>query len=237
MKKSICHLALYTCLLISLSACKYPFDLELCLQEKAHFYQNGSGKFEVTLDLEKARKVIALVEYIAQGYIRFVKLIIANSFLSTSRSLQYISGISQIKVSHGPDMLFFSLSFQFRDTQALNKAMNALYLNVDPPQTVYFKMKNSIFIRKDTAGLIRLAHYYRNVDDSATKSFDLDFFLRNMQYTVQYSFDQSLRQVSNPLASIGTDQRSVTLVHYPFKKEKKSSSISNKIVFNTSIIK
>ena len=237
MKKGIQHLLIAWCCLILVPACTNPINFGIDLYELAHFQQDGSGKFEIVFSLNKACKLIALGEYVAQVHIKFVRLLITEAFVATSKNLKKIPGISQVTVKHGANMLHFKLAFSFQDMQALNKAMNSLYLGVDPPGMIYFAMKKHIFVRKDTKSLNKLVAAYKNVDDSLIKSFDIDFFFRNMRHIVKYSFQIPINKVSNPLANISSNRQAIMMIHYPFRKKDKHASMANTLLFKQALDK
>jgi len=215
------------------SSCTNPFNFGFDVYELAHFRKNGSGKFELIFSLDRATRLIKLGEYVAQDHMEFVRLLIQDAFLATGEILSKIPGITKVTNVHDDNMLYFKLTFEFNNMQALNNAMWQININVDPPDVVYFKMNDRAFARSHTQGIAKLVEYYQSYDDSLTKSFDLSFFFRNMRYIIRYSFAKEIRKITNPLATLAKDKKSITIIQNIFDPKEKDLLKSNIIYFKT----
>eukprot|EP01132_Coremiostelium_polycephalum_P000043 gene43-60_t len=231
MQKKIKRLFLCVYLVIAFAGCSSPLNFGFDIYEFAHFRKNGSGKFEMVFSLEKAARLISLGKYMAQDHMEFVSLLIQDAFLATGETLRGIPGIHKVTNAHDEGMIHFKLAFEFNDLKALNKAMRQININVDPPGTDYFKMNEQVFVRTYPKSLAKLVEYYQEYDDSLTKSFDLGFFFRNMQYTIRYSFGREIRKVTNPLATIAKNRKGITIVHRVFDPKQKDLLSDSKIFF------
>ena len=233
MNKNIKRLFIYINFITLFSGCTNLFDFGFDVYELAHFRKNGSGKFEIVFSLERMSKLMSLGEYMAQEHVEFARLLIQDAFLATGESLEKILGISKVTNIHDERMLYFKLSFEFKNISALNKAMAQMNINADPPDVVYFKMNEHAFMRMHTQAIPKLVEYYQGYDDSLTKSFDLPFFFRNMRYIIRYSFSQEIRKATNPLATVSKDRKSLTVIQHVFDKKEKDLLSNNSIFFKT----
>jgi hypothetical protein len=233
MKKKIKRFFIYINFLILFSGCTNLIDFGFDLYELAHFRKDGSGKFEMIFSLDRISRLMTLGEYMAQDHIEFSRLLIQDAFLATGETLGSIPGITKVTNIHDDTMLHFKLTFEFKNISALNKAMAQIYMNVDPVGVVYFKMNEHAFVRTHTEAIPKLVEYYQDYDDSLTKSFDLPFFFRNMQYIIRYSFSEEIRKATNPLATISKDQKNLTIIHRLFDKKQKGILANNRIFFKT----
>lgn len=233
MKKKIKRFFIYINFMIVFSGCTSLIDFGFDFYELAHFRKDGSGKFEIIFSLDRISKLMTLGEYMAQDHIEFARLLIQDAFLATGETIENIPGIAKVTNIHDDTMLHFKLTFEFKNISALNKAMAEIYRNVDPAGVVYFKMNEHAFIRTHTEAIPKLVEYYQEYDDSLTKSFDLPFFFRNMQYIIRYSFSQGIRKATNSLATISKDHKSVTIIHRLFDKKQKGILSNNRIFFKS----
>lgn len=231
MKKSIKRSVKYIILLFLFSNCSGLFNFGFDLYELAHFRKDGSGKFEIIFSLDRISKLMFLGEYMAQDHIEFARLLIQDAFLSTGEAIGKIPGITKVANIHDDSMLHFKLTFEFKNTAALNKAMDQINLNAAPANIAYFDINDRVFIRTQAHTIPKLIDYYQGYDDSLTKSFDLPFFFRNMRYIVRYSFSQEIRKATNPLATIAKDRKSLIIIQHVFDKKEKDLLVTNRVFF------
>src|SRR5690606_25642197 len=133
--------------------------------------------------------------------IKVARLLIHDAYLSAAERLKNVPGISKITTIHDENMLHFGVAFEFKNIKALNQAMEQVML-MHPSGRIYFRLNQKGFIRTYLQSMSKLIEYYKKYDDSLTKSFDLDFFTRNMRYIIRYSFGHQIHKAMNPLATI-----------------------------------
>ncbi|MEL6606777.1 MAG: hypothetical protein AAFP88_00810 [Bacteroidota bacterium] len=217
--------------LLALSACSMPLEAGVDVYEGAYFRNDGSGKFELSVDLSKVEKFIKMASYFNRDPSECTRAAVHQAFLHTANRLKRVPEITQVTTARNARALRFKLSFKFRSIKALNRAMRKIHARVDRRGMVYFKMNNHAFMRVDTRSIARLVAYRQTHDDSYVTGFDLETFFKNSTYQFVYSFDKPIRQRSHKLSRITQDRRTVILNQHIFDEQEKGVSFSNKIVF------
>lgn len=210
-----------------LSACSIPFKAGVDVYEGAYFHNDGSGKFEFSVDLSKVEKFIKMASYFNRDPSECTRAAVHQAFRHTANRLKRVPEITQVTTARDAR----ALRFRFSSIKALNRAMRKIHANVDRKRLTYFKMNNHAFMRIDTQSIARLVAYYRTHDDSYVTSFDLETFFKNSTYQFAYSFDRPIRQRSHKFSRITQDRRTVVLKRHIFDEQEKSISFSNKIIF------
>lgn len=201
------------------------------MYEGAYFRNDGSGKFEISVDLSKVEKFIKMASYFNRDPSECTRAAVHQAFRHTANRLRRVPEITQVTTALGARALRFKLSFEFGSIKALNRAMRKIHANVDQRGLTYFKMNNHAFMRIDTKSIARLVAYRQTHDDSYVTSFDLETFFKNSTYQFVYSFDKPIRKRSHRLSRITQDRRTVILKQHIFDEQERNTSFSNKILF------
>lgn len=217
--------------LLIFSACSNPFGAGADVYETAYIRSNGSGRFEIAIDLNKARKFINIARYFNRDPAACTQTTVHKAFRKTAKRLKRVPGIKKIATARDANMLNFKLSFEFSSIKALNRAMRKIDAHVDQQRLTYFKMNSRSFVRIDTRSITKLIAYLQSHDDSSVTSFDLETFFKNSTYQFAYSFDKTIKRTTNKLASITSNRKTVILKQHIFDEQERRLSFSNKVVF------
>lgn len=228
---SIKRIGSYVFGILLLTSCGNFLKFGVDVYEIVHIHENGSGEFEIAVDLRKAEKFIDIAEYLAKEDPKFAQLAVHRAFRKTAKRLRRVPGIQKISTARDAKMLHFKLSFHFANIKALNRAMRKIYTHVDAPQLSYFKMNRKAFIRLDTRSIANLIKYYYEKDDSRIRSFDIEAFFKDITYTLIYKFDRKIKRATNRLAQVSRDRKMVVLKQHLLDDEERELSFSNKVIF------
>ena len=218
-------------LLLALKPAEKIHALGFDFIEKVYFSNNGSGKCSFTVDLSKISAIISLLQYIKQDYRKTTKIIGYDAFVAAKQLLRRMRGIHGVRIKYDDNMLKFTIIFHFQSIQVLNEVMKKIHNNMDSTTITYFRLTNNVFVREDMNSIARKLIQYKENDDSLVKSLDLDFFFRDITYTVAYSFDKNIKEFTNPLSVISRNKKTVRITHHVLNKDETRHSISNRIYF------
>ena len=209
------------------------------IYETAYVHANGSGKFEIAVDLAKVESLIKLACFLANVTPEVTKQGIQEAYSRASHSLEDIPGISNVTTTCDADMLNFSLCFQFDKISALNEAIRVLYGLIDHPGATHFKMDRHAFSRTDTVNAAQLLAHYRKSAESQhedTGAQTNDLIIKNIlnviTYHIAYSFDREIKEVTNTLVSISEDSKKIILTQPLADVCAKELSFNNRVTFS-----
>ena len=225
------RLGRYLLLLLIFSACQKPFEFGFDIYEIAHYHNNGAGRFELMVDLTKARKFFRIESYINRSKPKRTQTLIKKAFQDIHRRLRGVQGISRISTAYDKQMLYFKLSLHFSSIRALNNAMRKISAHADRAKLTYFSMDRHSLVRLDVQSIVGLGEYYQARDDSYIASFDLKTFFKDVTHRTAYSFDREIKKVTNQAATISKSRRVVTLQLCLFNEKEGASSIGNQVFF------
>ena len=217
--------------LLMVSACSLPFKAGIDVSEKAYFHNDGSGQFTISVNLAKVERFIKMASYYHRDPSRCTRAAVHQAFRQTAKRLKRVPGINKVTTARDSKALRFKLRFEFKNIQALNRAMRKICAHVDKKGMTYFRMSDRSFVRVDTQSIAKRLATHQTYDDSHVTSFDLDTFFKNSTYQFVYSFDKNIKKHSHKLARITQDRRTIILKQCIFAAREKNLSFSNKIVF------
>ena len=230
LKFSYACTTLYSLLL--LSSCDNLLHLGVDIYERAHFHENGAGKFSISIDLRKFHPLINIAQNINQDSTLSYPLMMSDIFLNAKRHLKHVPGIHQVAIAHDGTLLYYRLTFYFANINALNEAMHRIYKNVTPCRIMYFKMDENFFERKDPKAIqFVINHYYKKNDDSFVHSFNLNFFLKKSTYTTLYSFDKPIQKATNRLSSASKNRKALIIKHRMIEGKTSQMAMDNQLFF------
>lgn len=235
-------------LLFSLFVCTGCFDF----QENLFLKKDGSGTFTFSIDMSKAKSMLAL-------FGEMPKSIESNDFemntMSTSKisaafqvieqNIVPVTGISNLKTINDTLNLKFGVSFDFKNIAALNKAMNKVFekdSNSVQEDITYFEFRNKQLIRVDTLNTSSLfgrsgQFKIKNTKEkTTTNSFsELNKLFADVSYTTNYFFEQTIESAKNNTSQLSENLKSVSIKCYPFVVPADSTipkcSIANTLTF------
>lgn len=236
-------------LLLSIFGCSACFDL----QENLYFKKDGSGNFSFTVSLGDLKSMMSMFENGKSDdnsdknprAKRSSNEKLSNNFEFTRRKLIKIEGISSVKTVEDTINNKFGLSFNFKNMDALNSAMNRLFEDDTAtdrkPDIVYFQWKGNQLIRNeeiDSKSIIGKSGDFTKESKKSSETllpFSLDQLFGSVSYSSVYEFEKKITQAANPNAILSSDMKKVTIKCYPFAAEKdtlrQKCTIANTISF------
>lgn len=229
MKKIRC-LSYYLLCLLVLSSSKL-FAIGLDIHETGHIHNDGSGQFEIAVDLTRAEQLIKIASLFANVTPEVAQKSIQGALSEAASSLQGVLGISNIATVHDAKILHFKLRFQFDSIKALNNAMHKLHTHAGHPGYTYFKMDHGSFVRVDTQNIAQLLTHYHAQADLPIANLSLKNFSNIVTYHLTYRFDKKIKNTTHTLATISEDRFTLFLKQPLFDESERELSLNNKITF------
>ena len=205
--------------------------LGIDVYETGHIHHNGAGRFEIAIDLSKAEQLIKMVSLFTKVTPEAMQKRVQEGCSVAAKSLEGISGISNVAAAHSAQMQCAKLSFQFHCINALNEAIGKLYTHIDHPGTTHFKMDCDTFTRRDAPHLTQLLADYHKTLDAQAESMILKTMVNAITYNITYSFDKKIKKTTNKLAHISENRLTVFLKQSLGDAHEKEASLSNTVTF------
>jgi hypothetical protein len=242
------HLFKITVILICLLGCTACFDL----QENLLLKKDGSGKFSFLINLGEFKPMLSMFDQ-EDNKIDKEKSTTRKSpanklnstFEITRRKLLNTPGISNVKNIEDTINYSFGLSFDFKNIEALNKAMNRLFeddsADTEIEETVYFQLKNNQLTRLevlDSKSLLGKTNAMSGISKSGKTDnglMSLSKLFEAVTYTANYEFENKIDSIKNENAMLSSNLKKVSIKCFPFAAPEDSTqqkcSISNIITF------
>ena len=226
------------CCLFGCTAC---FDL----QENLFLKKDGSGNFSFTIDMSEFKSMMAMFDQAGDEKGEFTikktpqgKL--NTTFEITRRKLLNTKGVSNVKAIEDTINYVFGLSFDFKDIETLNKAMNRLFeadsVKTDQKEKVYFQWKDKQLTRLDVLDSKSLFGKTAAISDkngSTDGMFNINKLFESVSYSTNYEFENKVGATINQNAMLSSNFKRVSLKCYPFAVQTDSAakkcSIANTI--------
>jgi len=229
-KKSTLNIAIVAVFSIFITSC---FNI----REIVHFNSDGSGTFEVRTDISELMSMMEMMKGIdgdseegdmdsdeeleeeENPIAEYVEM-----YKSQLELIKSIPGISEAQVVEDEISYVVGLYFQFKNANALNKAMNVIYADeAKSSNRVFFKVSKKKVERIDVVNM------KEEVMKTMTEGDDVDEETLNMMrsmfsgvsYTTEYSFDKKVKKSNNTAAVI--EGSSVKLTQMLFDDQSKVS--------------
>lgn len=198
--------------------------------EEVHYKKDGSGTYKFTMDMSGLQSLMAMA--MAADTTGQMNLDTLSAFSrEMAQKVQGISGISNIREIGDAESLVFGIEFNFANLEALNKAAtevaaDEIYGKSEKPT---FKGAKKEFTRLDAKGFSSLMD--QMMGEGGEEMEMAKMFLKDVSYTMIYHFDRKVKKVSNKLATVSEDKKSVTLKYFMFDDERggAGASIENSI--------
>jgi len=212
----------------------------LNITEEIFLDKNGSGKYISTLDMSKMKEMLDMVKAFAPdssaGNMDLSKLDSVSDMLG---DFSGIPGITNIK-KEKKDENTYVVSFDFKDIKALNEAMkrkNKKDSAIAQPKGDFFSFSPGQFNCNDTSlsgindAMKDLNGAPSDNDSMAMAMTMIKGMMGDMKYTSIYHMPGKVTSVSNKLATISEDGKTVTLVLNLFDENQQNKTLLNKIQY------
>ncbi|MCC5921079.1 MAG: hypothetical protein LAT68_11210 [Cyclobacteriaceae bacterium] len=203
------------------------------IEEKVKLNNDGSGSYELLIDLSLMEQMISLFENFGDQSDDQTKPDINSEikevFSEDEIELQNIAGITNVKLLKKDEKIASGLKFDFKDIEALNQGLSALGNN-NSGYTKFFDYKGNQLSRVKALNFEEEMKLDDLQDaDGVPESFNMSLLFRDFSYTTTYEFDKEVVSVSNKESMIGADKKKVVLTYYPFREDAKNKSMLNTI--------
>jgi hypothetical protein len=221
--------------LISLIVCTGCFDLN----EYIFLKKDGSGKFSFIIDMSKMMAMSKLLDEGKETKTKDESDQVSSTFDRSKKKIINLPGISNYLEILDTVNYKFGFSFDFKNMESLNKAMNIVFAE-DTAAAItnytYFEFKNNELSRLEPNDVTRLIKGPASTEATSMSGpknslFNFDALFSDISYTTQYEFEQAIDSVSNENSLLSANKRKVTLSCHPFAKDSISMacSLKNKI--------
>lgn len=222
--------------IISLLLCTGCFDLE----EYLFLKKDGSGKFSFVVNMSKMMAMAQMFEDSTETKKYDESDKVNTQFERARRKIVNIPGISNYQEIADSVNYRYGFSFEFRNVQSLNKALN--YVFASDTATVetnnsYFEWKNNQLSRLEPTDVRKLVNG-QAVDPSGKSGtaakkqlFNFDMVFSDITYNTTYEFEQAIDSVANENSLLAPKGNKVILTCHPFAQDSVSMacSLKNKI--------
>lgn len=206
------------------------------ITEEVFLEKNGSGKYVMTLDMEKMMEMMDMLKSFAPDSATAGKELDGSAMDSLVNTmggdLSAVPGITEFKKEkQGKSTVV--VSFRFRDIQALNDAMRKRNEKSSNKEDLYAFSKGSFEFRDTTNfGLNDAMKELNNAgSDSLQAAMEMvRAMMGDMTYTTIYHLPGKVKNISNKDAVISADGKTVTLKVNMMDRQK-AMSLRNKVSY------
>ena len=206
--------------------------------EKIHFNKDGSGHMTYILDMSKLKSFTESMkdengEGEDDGGDNMKKedkkgdKKMSKSFEEYKTALSSINGISNVKFDDkkADENYIFEIGFDFKDFNALNEAMTSLKKSKN-------SMEKSVTYISGTAKKITRSGSFFNLSDknddeeSENDNPMLQSMLKDSKYRMIYTFDKTIKKVSNDKAIVSENKKEMTIEYSLVEMMKDNNDLS-----------
>jgi hypothetical protein len=201
--------------------------------EEITLKSNGSGTFTYTVNMSQSKAKLASIMALdsVDGHKVPKQNDIIDQIKKAQKTLQGISGISNVAPTWDFTNYIFVMKFDFNNTTTLNQALLTLAQTMTkdkdkakvPASISAFAFANNVFSRKN--------EYNSKAEIDKLKSKDVDI-LKTSSYTCIYRFDSEVKSCSNTDAKISSNKKNVMLKLNMLELLKGDKKIQNTITLN-----
>jgi len=208
----------------------------LNITEEVFLEKDGSGKYVMTVDMEKMMEMMEMVKAFAPDSLKDKNTNLDESMLDSLQTamgdLSTVPGISEFTKGK-KDGKTYEVSFRFRDVRALNEAMRKRNEKAASKEDMY-QFRPGSFEFRDTTGF-GITNALNELDASQSDSLQagmemIRLMFGDMTYTTIYHFPGKVRDFTNKDAKLDPDGKTLRLQVNLFEKEKRTS-LRNKISY------
>lgn len=199
--------------------------------EKIHFNKDGSGHMTYTLDMSQLKSFTeSMKDENDENDSKNDKKgdeKISKSFEQYKTSLSSINGISNVQFDDkkADEKYIFEIDFDFKNYDALNDAMTSLKKSKN-------SMEKSVTYISGTAKKITRSGSFFNLsdknDDKESKNENpmLQNMLKDSKYRMIYTFDKTIKKVSNDKAVVSENKKEMTIEYSLVEMMKDDNDLS-----------
>ena len=205
------------------------------LEEVHHNSKTGDGTYKFVMDLSGMKPMLEMAA--AMDTTGSMSLDTLDQFSKDFvNKIDGLSGISNITPIKDIENFKFGVEFSYKNLASLNVAIGQLF---DDGQLssggneVFFAGKKKRFERMDARGFNSLVDELTGAagggEDGEMEMAMM--FLKDVSYTMVYHFDKKVKKVSNDLAAVSNDKKTVTMKYFLFDESRggTNGTIENKI--------
>lgn len=185
----------------------FACDLSGSVLEYLDFKKDGSGTYKITLDLTKSRTILKIIDKLDKNN-QNAQVFLYNAFTETCEKISKIYGITNANLTYDTHMTEFSISFEFKDLKALNRALYTISKMDDRSNSITWQ--NDKFVRKINSVDKVFKH---NVEDDENIEALLGFklFFKKVKYIIIYTFEhKKIRPPTTGYTMLSEDRSSIT---------------------------
>jgi len=214
--------------------------------EEATFKNNGSGTYQMTLDMSEMKGMMEMFKSMGDeapkeggaeedapdeapdmgGAPENGITQMGSELSSVAQSLKSVQGLSNIKEISDSTSFRFGYSFDFANVAALNNAMKVIHKEkYDSKVEEVFKFKSGSFERLTSADLGEemkraLSESEESEEGAAMDADMIKTFFSDMTYKQVYHFpDSKVKKSTNTLSEVSEDGHTLTILLKPFNEE------------------
>ncbi len=181
------------------------------LREEVTLNKDGSGSYQLLLDMSQSKQTIDLAQKMQQQKdgeaTQNLNFTIDSTFAKSVARFNGMAGISQAKDTINKTDYIFGVSFQFASVEALNNALAALNKDengaITLTQPVYSFAKN-IVTRHNTYYLSNVSELLKNKPNTTPteKSEQIKLLLQGANYVITTKINGKIKKYNNKKAEI-----------------------------------
>ena len=202
-----------------------------------HNSKTGNGNYKFTMDMSGMKMMFEMAAAMdTTGQMNMDTLsALSKEFVN---KVDGLSGISNIQEISDLENFTFGVAFDYKSLSALNVAAGQLFEDgqiSSGASEPFFKGKKKVFERLDAKGFSGMMDQMmgRMGGGEAEEMEMASQFLKDVSYTMVYTFDKKVKKMSNEQASLSGDKKTVTLKYFMFDEERGGA---NGTVENLSLI-
>ncbi len=195
------------------------------IEEINHNTKSGSGTYKFVTDMSGMKMMIEMAAAMdTTGQMNMDTLdMVSKEFVN---KVDGLSGISNIKEINDKENLKFGVEFNYKSLAALNVAAGQLFENGEISSgggEVFFKGKKKRFERLDAKGFGALMDQMMGGMGGGEDAEGMEMakmFLKDVSYTMIYTFDKKVKKMSNSQATLSADKKTVTHKYFMFDEDR-----------------
>lgn len=185
----------------------FACDLSGSVLEHLDFRKDGSGTYKITLDLIKSRRILKIIDKLDKNN-QNAQVFLYNAFTETCEKISRIHGITNANLTYDTHMTEFSISFEFKNLRALNRALSTISKMDDRGNSISWQ--NDKFVRKISSVDKIFKH---NLEDDGNIEALLGFklFFKKIKYIIVYTFEhKKIRPPTTGYTMLSENHNSIT---------------------------
>lgn len=188
--------------------------------EKVFFKKDGSGTYSMTLDMSKFASMMTMFsEGDEKNEMDEALSDMDESFDQTKAKLDNVDGVSNITQNMDKEKLIYTVSFDFRDVDALNNGLNRYFENEeDPQESTFFTAGKKSFTRTAADRLSEALGSQMGLGEDP--DFDPTVLMADAYYETIIEFERKIRSISN--SEYTQDGNKISLRRLMFDKDNAS---------------